>query len=144
MVRKRSCVRIASTAPHLRCANCSPQVFSIFGFCARVYSGDLFYQCLPVESLDAHVAFRALAFLRFCARVYSGDLFCQRFQSRASTRTSRSGLLLYYSFAPASIVDIFFVNASQACGRQFVMSCRSLFCVVRPRGYLFVAQPMIG
>lgn len=36
-------------------------------------------------------------------------------QSRASTRKSRSGLFLYYnySFALASIADIYFVNAFQ-------------------------------
>ena len=34
-------------------------------------------------------------------------------QSRASTRKSRSGFLLYYGFALAFMTGIFFVNASQ-------------------------------
>lgn len=38
---------------------------------------------------------------------------CYPHQSRASTRKSRSGLLLYYGFALAFMTGIFFVNASQ-------------------------------
>ena len=38
---------------------------------------------------------------------------CYPHQSRASTRKSRSGFLLYYGFALAFMTGIFFVNASQ-------------------------------
>lgn len=45
----------------------------------------------------------------------------QLHQSRASTRKSRSGFLLYYGFALAFMAGIFFVNASHVAA-----SCISL------------------